>query len=74
MLKERVREKPKQICVPLTLNNNHFCPNISKVVQKHWNLVTINKSKKKYLIVNDTAFKRCNNLKVLIGSNKIEKN
>ena len=30
MLKEKVREKPKQKCIPLTLTYNHFCSNISK--------------------------------------------
>ena len=29
MLKEKVREKPKQTCIPPTLTYNRFCPNIS---------------------------------------------
>ena len=33
MLKEKVREKPKQTYIPLTYNR--FCPNISKLIQKH---------------------------------------
>ena len=43
MLKEKVREKPKQKCIPLKLTQNRFCPNISKVMRKHWNLLEINK-------------------------------
>ena len=42
LLKERVREKPKQTCIQLTLTYNQFCPNISKVIRKHWNLLAIN--------------------------------
>ena len=36
MLKKKVREKPKQACIPLplTLTYNLFCPNISKVIRK----------------------------------------
>ena len=34
MLKEKIREKTKQTCIPLTLTDNHFCP--------YWNLLEIN--------------------------------
>ena len=44
MLKEKVRQKSKQRCIPLTLTQNCFCPNISKVIQKHWKLLEINES------------------------------
>ena len=37
MLKEKVREKPKQTCILLILTYNRFCPNISKVTRKYWN-------------------------------------
>ena len=30
---EKVKEKPKQICIPLTLTYKRFCPNISKVYE-----------------------------------------
>ena len=46
MLKEKVREKPTQTCIPLTLTYNRFCPNISQVTLKHWNLLAINESLK----------------------------
>ena len=46
MLKEKVRKKPKQTFIPLTLNYNRFCPNISKAIRKRWNLLEINKSLK----------------------------
>ena len=42
ILKEKVREKPKQTSIPLTLTYNRFCPNISKVIRKRWNLLAIN--------------------------------
>ena len=35
MLKEKVREKPKQTCIPLTLICDPFCLNISKMIRKH---------------------------------------
>ena len=34
ILKEKVREKPKQTCIPLKLTYNRFCPNYSKVSQE----------------------------------------
>ena len=46
MLKEKVGEKSKQTCIQLTLTYNCFCPNISKVIWKHWNLLAINESLK----------------------------
>ena len=49
MLKENVREKLKQTCIPVTLTYNHFCPNISKVIRKHWNVLEINESLKEIL-------------------------
>ena len=34
ILKEKVREKPKQTCIPLKLTYNRFWPNYSKVSQE----------------------------------------
>ena len=68
MLKEIVREKPE-------LADNRFCPNINKVIRKHWNILEINESLKEIFNCQPiTAFRRNKNLKELIGSNKIEKN
>ena len=47
MLKEKVREKPKQTCIPLTLTYYRVYPNISQVIRKHWyleNVPAINES------------------------------
>ena len=77
MLRKKVREKPKQACIPLplTLTYNRFCPNISKVIRKQWNLPAINESLKEIFNCQPiTALRRNKNLKELIGSNKIEKN
>ena len=74
-LKEKVREKLKQTCIPLTLAYHRFCPNISKVIQKHWNLLEINESLKEIFNYQQiTAFRQNKNLKELIGSHKIAKN
>ena len=75
MLKEKFRKKPKQTCIPLTLTYNRFCPNISKVIQKHLNLLAVNKFLKDiFNCLPITAFKRNKNRKELRRSNKIEKN
>ena len=72
---EKVTEKPKQTRIALTLTFSRFCPNISKVIRKYWNLLEINESLKEIFNCQPvTAFKRNKNLKELIGSNKIEKN
>ena len=64
----------KQSCIPPTLTYNHFCPNNSKVIWKHWNLLEINESLKEIFNCHPiTAFRRNKNLKQLIGSNKTEK-
>ena len=64
MLKERVREKPKQTCTPLTLTYNCLCLNISKVIQKHWNLLAINESLEEIFNCQPiTEFKQNKNLK-----------
>ena len=66
MLEEKIREKSKY---------NRFCPNISKVMRKHWNLLSINESPKEMFNCQPiTSFRRNKNLKELIGSNKIAKN
>ena len=61
MLKEKVREKPKQKCIPLTLTYNRFCPNIHKVIRKYGNLIAINESLKEiFNCRSKTAFRQKN--------------
>ena len=74
-LKERDNTTSKETIIPLVLTYNPSLPNISKVVRKHWNLLSINKAFKK-IFQNEpvTAFWRNKNLKELIGSNEIEHN
>ena len=50
-------------------------PNISKVVRKHWNILSIDKAFKE-MLQNEpvAAFRRSKSLKELIGSNEIEYN
>ena len=59
--------------ISLVLKYNRSLPNISKVVRKHWNILSINNSFKE-IFQNErvTAFKCCKNLKKIIGSNKIQ--
>ena len=74
MLKKKVKEKPKQTCIPVTLTYNCFCPNISKVIRKHWSLLELNESLKEIFNCQPiTAFRWNKTLKELIGSNEIAK-
>ena len=73
ILKEKVWEKPKQIFISLRLTCNRFCPNISKVIRKYWDLLAINESLKEIFNCHPiTALRRYKNLKESIGSNKTE--
>ena len=61
--------------IPLTLIYNCFCPNISKVIQWHWNLQVINESlEEKFNCQPVTAYKQNENLKELIENSKTENN
>ena len=75
MLKKRVREKPKQARIALTITSNRYCSNISKVMLlKNWNLLAINQSLIEIFNCEPiTAFTQIKNLNELIRSNKIEK-
>ena len=74
-LEERIREKPMETRIPLTLIYNCFCSNISKVIQWHWNLQVINESlEEKFNCQPITAYKQNENLKELIENSKTENN
>ena len=61
--------------IPLVLTYSRSLPNISKVVRKHWNILSINKAFKEVFQNEPVAdFERNKNLKELIGNNKIEDN
>ena len=65
--------KETQNKTPLVLTYNRFLPNISNIVQKHWNIPNTSRTLwglfQEKLIM---AFKRNRNLKELTGSNCIE--
>ena len=75
LLKERDNTTSKETKIPLVLTYSRSLPNISKVVRKHWNSLSINEACKE-IFQNEpvTAFRRNKHLKELIGSNKIEHN
>ena len=61
--------------IPLGITYNRFIPNISKIIQKNWNILSVNESlKKEFQNEQFISFKGIKNLKELIGSNKIENN
>ena len=43
LLKERDNTTSKETKIPLILTDSQCLPNISKVVHKHWNILSINK-------------------------------
>ena len=69
------KSQPKQTRIPLTLIYNHFCPKISEIIGKSWNLPAINVSLKEIFNCQPiTTFMPNKNLKELIGRKKIKKN
>ena len=73
LLKEKTHDKETQNKTPLVLTYNRFLPNISNIVQKHWNTLNISRTLQGLFQEGPTAaFKRNRNLKELIGSNFIE--
>ena len=75
LLKERDNPTSKVTAISLVLTYSRSLPNISKVVRKYWNILSINKAFKE-IFQNEPiiAFRRNKNLKELIGSSKIEHN
>ena len=75
LLNEKENAASKETKIPLALTYNRSLPNISKVVRKQWNVLSINKSSKEF-VQNELviAFKCNKNLKELIGSNKTKHN
>ena len=70
------KSQPKQTRIPLTLIYNHFCPKISEIIEKSWNLPAINEISLKEIFNCQpiTTFMPNENLKELIGRKKIKKN
>ena len=70
------KSQPKQTRIPLTLIYNHFCPKISEIIGKSWNLPAINKISLKEIFDCQpiTTFMPNKNLKELIGRKNIKKN
>ena len=75
-LKKGDNTTSKETKIPLVLTYSLSLPNISKVVRKHWNILSIKNKACKEIFQNETvtAFRHNKHLKELIGSNKIEHN
>ena len=75
LLKERDIITSKETKIPLVLTYSRSLPNTTKVVRKHWNILSINKAFNE-IFQNEpvAAFRRNKNLKKLIDSDKIEHN
>ena len=75
LLKERDNITSKEAKILLVLRYSQFLPNISKVVRKHLNILSISKAFKEIFQNESVTVFRCNkNLKELTCSNKIEHN
>ena len=55
-LKERENTASKETKIPLVLTYNRSLSNISKVVRKYWNILSINKSFKEFFRMNQNSF------------------
>ena len=73
LIKGNKKDRPISTRIPLEITYNRFLPNISKIIRKNWNILSVNRSLKK-IFQNEpvTAFKRNKNFKELIDSNKIQ--
>ena len=75
LIKGNIKDTPITAHIHLAITCNRFLSNISKIIRKNWNILSVNKSPKKVFQNKPvTAFKRHKNPKELIGSNKIENN
>ena len=75
LLKEKETTEQTPSRIPLVLTYSRFLPNISKIIKKHWDILSINQSLKEVFQNKPiTAFKRNKNIKDMIGSKKIENN
>ena len=73
LLREKTHDKETKNKTPLVLTYNHFLPNISNIVRKHWNILNISRTLQGLFQEEPImAFKRNRNLKELIRSNCIE--
>ena len=73
LLKEKAHDKETQNKTLLVLTYNHFLPNISNIVRKHWNIPNISRTLQGLFQEEPiTTFERNRNLKELIESNCIE--
>ena len=75
LIKGNKKDTPISTRIPLTTTYNQFLPNMSKIIRKNWNILSVSESLKKNLQNEPVkTFKHNKNLKELIGSNKIENN
>ena len=73
LIKGNKKDRPISTRIPLEITYNRFLPNISKIIRKNWNILSVNRSLKNFFQNEPvTAFKRNKNFKELIDSNKIQ--
>ena len=73
LVKEKTHDKETQNKTPLLLTYNRFLPNMSNIVQKHWNILIISRTLQGLFQEEPfKVFKRNRNLKKQIGSNCME--
>ena len=73
LLKNEKKEKIKRI--PLVVTYNRTLPPLGAIINKHWNIIQIcPKMKEKFSDGPVLAYRRCKNLRDIIGRNKFSNN
>ena len=73
LLKNRKKKGPNRL--PLVVTYNRTLPNLGAIINKHWNILQIDpKMKEKFSDRPNLAYRRCKNLRDIIGSNKFSNN
>ena len=52
IIKGNKKDTPISTHIPLAVTYNRFLPNISKIIRKKWNIISVNKSLKQFFITN----------------------
>ena len=52
IIKGNKKDTPISTHIPLAITYNRFLPNISKIIRKKWNIISVNKSLKQFFITN----------------------
>ena len=71
----KIKKKKRSNRIPLVVTYNRTLPDLGAIINKHWNILQIDpKMKEKFSDRPILAYRRCKNLRDIIGSNKFSNN